>query len=170
MLSSRRGEPMLIFADCRSSCTWREAAFIRSTPCRACPCSTRLCLCEAQPSASLCGAETGLAAVQGRDRHRHQQREAPGGQILPRAPSTIYSARFPVHTPAHRAAIKLSQADWCIVRWLQGCKDPRLDGEEHMEAVEEFCLSAQKQWPNCLIQFEDFPTDKVPSVPTARLT
>ena len=35
-----------------------------------------------------------------------------------------------------------------------------------MEAVEEFCLSAQKQWPNCLIQFEDFPTDKVlPQVP-----
>ena len=47
---------------------------------------------------------------------------------------------------------------------VQGCKDPRLDGEEHMEAVEEFCLAAQKQWPNCLIQFEDFPTDKVPSV------
>jgi len=46
----------------------------------------------------------------------------------------------------------------------QGCKDPRLDGDEHMEAVEEFCLSAQKQWPNCLIQFEDFPTDKVPAV------
>ena len=46
----------------------------------------------------------------------------------------------------------------------QGCKDPRLDGDEHMEAVEEFCLSAQKQWPNCLIQFEDFPTDKVPAI------
>ncbi len=45
----------------------------------------------------------------------------------------------------------------------QGCKEPRLDGEEHMAAVEEFCFAAQKQFPNCLIQFEDFPTDKVPS-------
>ena len=29
-----------------------------------------------------------------------------------------------------------------------------------MAAVEEFCLAAQKRYPNCLVQFEDFPTDK----------
>ena len=39
-----------------------------------------------------------------------------------------------------------------------------------MEAVEEFCLSAQKQWPNCLIQFEDFPTDKVPAIARSQTT
>ena len=29
-----------------------------------------------------------------------------------------------------------------------------------MAAVEEFCMAAKKKWPNVLIQFEDFPTDK----------
>ena len=43
---------------------------------------------------------------------------------------------------------------------MQGCKEPRLDGEEHMAAVEEFCLAANQRYPHCLIQFEDFPTDK----------
>ena len=42
----------------------------------------------------------------------------------------------------------------------QGNKKQRLDGAEHMAAVEEFCMAAQKKWPNVLIQFEDFPTDK----------
>lgn len=26
--------------------------------------------------------------------------------------------------------------------------------------VEEFCMAAKDKWPNVLIQFEDFPTDK----------
>ena len=29
-----------------------------------------------------------------------------------------------------------------------------------MAAVEEFCMAAKDKWPNVLIQFEDFPTDK----------
>lgn len=29
-----------------------------------------------------------------------------------------------------------------------------------MAAIEEFCLAAQDHFPGCLIQFEDFPTDK----------
>lgn len=29
-----------------------------------------------------------------------------------------------------------------------------------MAVVEEFCLAAKEKWPNCLIQFEDFQTDK----------
>lgn len=29
-----------------------------------------------------------------------------------------------------------------------------------MEAIEEFCLAAQDHFPDCLIQFEDFPTEK----------
>ena len=29
-----------------------------------------------------------------------------------------------------------------------------------MAAVEEFCMAAKNKWPNVLIQFEDFPTDK----------
>ena len=44
---------------------------------------------------------------------------------------------------------------------LQGSKEPRLEGEEHMAAVEEFCMAAKRRYPNCLVQFEDFPTDKV---------
>lgn len=45
--------------------------------------------------------------------------------------------------------------------WMrQGNKKPRLSGEEHMAVVEEFCLAAKEKWPDCLIQFEDFQTDK----------
>ena len=29
-----------------------------------------------------------------------------------------------------------------------------------MAVVEEFCMAAKDKWPNCLIQFEDFQTDK----------
>jgi len=29
-----------------------------------------------------------------------------------------------------------------------------------MAVVEEFCLAAKEKWPDCLIQFEDFQTDK----------
>ena len=42
----------------------------------------------------------------------------------------------------------------------QGNKKNRLDGEEHMAVVEEFCMAAKDKWPNVLIQFEDFPTNK----------
>ena len=43
---------------------------------------------------------------------------------------------------------------------MQGSKEERLDGEEHMAAVEEFCMAAQDHFPEVLIQFEDFPTEK----------
>ena len=42
----------------------------------------------------------------------------------------------------------------------QGNKHARLDGDEHMAVVEEFCMAARAKWPEVLIQFEDFPTDK----------
>lgn len=29
-----------------------------------------------------------------------------------------------------------------------------------MAVVEEFCLAVKDKWPNCLIQFEDFQTDR----------
>jgi len=43
---------------------------------------------------------------------------------------------------------------------LQGSKEKRLTGEEHMEVVEEFCAAAHHCFPNCLIQFEDFQTNQ----------
>lgn len=43
---------------------------------------------------------------------------------------------------------------------LQGSKEKRLTGDEHMEVVEEFCAAAQHCFPNCLIQFEDFQTNQ----------
>ncbi len=48
----------------------------------------------------------------------------------------------------------------CVHVASQGNKKHRLDGEQHMAVVEEFCLAAKDKWPDCLIQFEDFPTDK----------
>lgn len=48
----------------------------------------------------------------------------------------------------------------CDDKFYMGAKEPRLEGDDHMAAVEEFCLAAQKHFPEALIQFEDFPTDK----------
>ena len=54
------------------------------------------------------------------------------------------------------AALGLHRTHVCA----QGNKKPRLDGDEHMAVVEEFVMAASQKWPNCLIQFEDFQTDK----------
>jgi Malic enzyme, N-terminal domain len=54
--------------------------------------------------------------------------------------------------------------------YAQGAKKPRLDGEEHYAAVEEFCLAVKDKWPHCLVQFEDFQTDKVGGDWTFRLS
>lgn len=48
----------------------------------------------------------------------------------------------------------------CHLLCSQGSKEPRLKGDEHMAVVEEFCLAVKKKWPNCLVQFEDFQTDR----------
>ena len=42
---------------------------------------------------------------------------------------------------------------------LQGTKEARLSGDEHMAVVEEFCMAIKDKWPYALIQFEDFQTD-----------
>mmetsp|Transcript_11999 Transcript_11999/g.28457 ORF Transcript_11999/g.28457 Transcript_11999/m.28457 type:complete len:586 (+) Transcript_11999:210-1967(+) len=44
-------------------------------------------------------------------------------------------------------------------KFYLGEKAPRIKGKEHLLAVEELCLGISKQWPGCLIQFEDFQTD-----------
>lgn len=54
-----------------------------------------------------------------------------------------------------------STALTCLGLPCQGEKHARLQGEDHMTFVEEFCYAVQKRWPNCLIQFEDFQTDRV---------
>eukprot|EP00884_Botryococcus_braunii_P013926 jgi/Botrbrau1/22534/Bobra.114_2s0058.1 len=41
-----------------------------------------------------------------------------------------------------------------------GNKKQRLEGDEHLAVVEEFCLAVKDKWPNCLVQFEDFQTDR----------
>lgn len=43
---------------------------------------------------------------------------------------------------------------------MQGNKKERLTGEQHMEVMEEFCTAVHEKWPHCLVQFEDFPTDR----------
>lgn len=54
----------------------------------------------------------------------------------------------------------MSVSGACVHMASQGNKQHRLDGEQHMAVVEEFCLAAKDKWPDCLIQFEDFQTDK----------
>ena len=43
---------------------------------------------------------------------------------------------------------------------LQGAKEKRLEGDEHMAVVEEFVMAVNKRHPHALIQFEDFQTDR----------
>ncbi|CAD7700714.1 unnamed protein product [Ostreobium quekettii] len=45
-------------------------------------------------------------------------------------------------------------------KFYLGKKVPRLRGDAHMEVVEEFCLAVKEKWPNCLVQFEDFQTER----------
>ena len=37
-----------------------------------------------------------------------------------------------------------------------GLKEPRLDGEEYYELIDEFMAAIKLRWPTALIQFEDF--------------
>jgi malic enzyme len=41
-----------------------------------------------------------------------------------------------------------------------GLQQPRLSGAEYFEVVDEFMQAIQGRWPEALIQFEDFETDK----------
>ena len=43
---------------------------------------------------------------------------------------------------------------------MQGNKEKRLTGDEHMAVVEEFVYAVKDKYPHCLIQFEDFNTDR----------
>lgn len=45
-------------------------------------------------------------------------------------------------------------------KFYLGEKRPRLHGAEHLEVVREFCEAVKDKWPHCLVQFEDFQTDK----------
>ena len=41
-----------------------------------------------------------------------------------------------------------------------GVKEKRLHGSEYYELVDEFMQAVQHRWPNVLVQFEDFSSDK----------
>lgn len=41
-----------------------------------------------------------------------------------------------------------------------GVKEQRLGDEEHMDAVIEFCDAVKERFPDALVQFEDFQTDR----------
>jgi len=41
-----------------------------------------------------------------------------------------------------------------------GVKRPRLDGEKYVAAVDEFMNAVANRYPNALVQFEDFSSDK----------
>jgi len=41
-----------------------------------------------------------------------------------------------------------------------GLQKNRIGKEEHLKFLEEFCMAVKDKWPACLIQFEDFATDR----------
>ena len=41
-----------------------------------------------------------------------------------------------------------------------GIREPRLEGEEYMDMVDEFMAAVKFRWPNAMIQFEDFESKK----------
>lgn len=45
-------------------------------------------------------------------------------------------------------------------RFYMGAKKPRLQGDEHMAVMDELCDAVKSKWPNALLQFEDFQTDR----------
>ena len=42
----------------------------------------------------------------------------------------------------------------------RGLRQPRLKGEDHTAFVDEFMTAVSSKWPECIVQFEDFQTDK----------
>ncbi|BDA50170.1 NADP-dependent malic enzyme [Coccomyxa sp. Obi] len=66
----------------------------------------------------------------------------------------------PEHSLPAQLDVGTDNKDLLDDKFYLGNKKHRLDGEQHMAVVEEFCLAAKDKWPDCLIQFEDFPTDK----------
>lgn len=45
--------------------------------------------------------------------------------------------------------------------WYLGMTHPRLSGDEYYSLVHEFVNSVHSRWPNAVLQFEDFSSDKV---------
>jgi len=45
-------------------------------------------------------------------------------------------------------------------KFYLGVQKPRMKGKEYFDLVEEFMLAARYRWPDALIQFEDFSSDK----------
>ena len=41
-----------------------------------------------------------------------------------------------------------------------GIQEPRLQGEEYFDMIEEFMVAVFSRWPNVVVQFEDFETSK----------
>eukprot|EP00928_Gymnodinium_smaydae_P030431 TRINITY_DN2263_c0_g1_i1.p1 TRINITY_DN2263_c0_g1~~TRINITY_DN2263_c0_g1_i1.p1 ORF type:complete len:650 (-),score=88.33 TRINITY_DN2263_c0_g1_i1:1529-3244(-) len=41
-----------------------------------------------------------------------------------------------------------------------GAKQPRISASEHAAFLEEFSMAVKDRWPNCLIQYEDFATER----------
>jgi malate dehydrogenase (oxaloacetate-decarboxylating)(NADP+) len=48
--------------------------------------------------------------------------------------------------------------------WYLGMTHPRLKGDEYFSLVHEFINAVHHRWPNCLIQFEDFSSDKASAI------
>jgi len=44
--------------------------------------------------------------------------------------------------------------------FYMGAKKPRISAEEHAVFLDEFCCAVKAKWPRCLIQFEDFATER----------
>jgi malic enzyme len=45
-------------------------------------------------------------------------------------------------------------------KFYLGVQQPRLKGNDYYQLVEEFMLAVRYRWPNVLVQFEDFSSDK----------
>ena len=63
------------------------------------------------------------------------------------------------HVVECQPSMCLAEETLFVVR-LQGAKEKRLEGDEHMAVVEEFVMAVSKRHPHALIQFEDFQTDR----------
>jgi len=85
------------------------------------------------------------------------------GMGIPIGKIALYVAGGGFH-PVHSLPIQLDcgtdRKEYLESPFYLGAKQPRIGKLEHASFLEEFCMAVKDKWPGCLIQFEDFATDR----------
>eukprot|EP00927_Polykrikos_kofoidii_P012830 TRINITY_DN15564_c0_g1_i1.p1 TRINITY_DN15564_c0_g1~~TRINITY_DN15564_c0_g1_i1.p1 ORF type:complete len:1142 (-),score=177.17 TRINITY_DN15564_c0_g1_i1:55-3123(-) len=85
------------------------------------------------------------------------------GMGIPIGKIALYVAGAGFH-PTHSLPVQLDcgtdNEEYLNSDFYLGAKQKRISAEEHTSFLDEFCTAVKEKWPQCLIQFEDFATDR----------